>query len=112
MTFPRSIRGIFSVMEKMRIFTLCTPIRSVDDPEYTRFVDDIGEDFSCERRSLDIIENISQLADAIDFLFPPHILADPFACLKRAFLSPRNAFVDECNDFVLDTLSGDCGTWG
>jgi hypothetical protein len=79
----------------MRIFTLSTPIRSVDDPEYTRFVDDIGDDFSGERRSLDLIQNISQLANAIDFLFPLHILADFFACLERAFLSPRNAFVDQ-----------------
>jgi hypothetical protein len=66
----------------------------------------IGEDFSGERLSLDVIENISQLADAVDFLLPPHILADPFACLERTFLSPRNALVDEFNDFLLDTLPG------
>ncbi|KAJ8579570.1 hypothetical protein M405DRAFT_870156 [Rhizopogon salebrosus TDB-379] len=50
---------------------------------------DIGEDISCERRLLEIIKNISQLADEFDFLLPPHILADPFAGLERAFLSPR-----------------------
>ncbi|KAJ8581058.1 hypothetical protein M405DRAFT_869004 [Rhizopogon salebrosus TDB-379] len=66
---------------------------------------DIGEEFSGDRRSLDIIENISQLANAMDFLLPPHILADPFACLERTFLSPRDAFVDEFNDFLLDTPS-------
>jgi hypothetical protein len=100
-----------SLWRKMRIFTLTTSIRSVDDPEYTRIVDDIGEDSSGKRRSLNMILNISQLADAIDFLFPPHILADPLACLERAFLSPRNSFVDEFNDFVLDALPGDYGTF-
>ena len=95
--------------QEMQLFTLNTSIRSVDDPEYTQIVDNIGEDFSGKRRSLDIIKNISQLADAIDFLFPPHILADPFACLECAFLSPRNVFVDEFNDFVLNSLPGDYG---
>jgi hypothetical protein len=66
----------------MHYLLLNTSIRSVDDPEYTRIVDDIGEDFSGERCSLEMIENVSQLADAINFLFPPHILADPFACLE------------------------------
>jgi len=46
---------------------------------------------------------------AVDFLFPPHILNDPMACLFRAFLSPRNIFVDEFNDIMLDALPGDYG---
>ncbi|KAJ8580712.1 hypothetical protein M405DRAFT_869273 [Rhizopogon salebrosus TDB-379] len=102
-SFAASVKSS-QLWKKMCIFTLGTPIRSVDEPKYTYFMDDIGEDFSRERRSLDLIQNISQLADAIDFLFPPHILADPFACLECAFLSPCNAFVDEFNEFVLDTL--------
>jgi len=35
--------------KKIRVFALNTSICSVDDPEYTRTVDDIGEDFSGER---------------------------------------------------------------
>ena len=35
--------------KKFRVFTLNTSIRSADDSEYTRTVDDIGEDFSGER---------------------------------------------------------------
>jgi hypothetical protein len=73
-------------------------------------MDDIGEDCSGKRRSLNMITNVSQLADAVDFLFPPHVLADPFTCLEHAFLSPRNAIVDEFNDFALNTLPGDNGT--
>ncbi|KAG2342882.1 hypothetical protein BDR05DRAFT_963694 [Suillus weaverae] len=33
---------------------------------------------------------------------PPHVFDDPTACLQRAFLSPRNVFVDEFNDIMLD----------
>jgi hypothetical protein len=32
-----------------------------------------------------MITNVSQLADAVDFLFPPHVLADPFTCLSTRF---------------------------
>jgi hypothetical protein len=94
----------------LKRFTLITSIRSGDDPEYTPIVDDIEEDCSGERRSLNVITNVSQLADAVDILFPPHALADPFTCLEHAFLSLPNAFVDEFNDFVLNTLPGDYGT--
>jgi hypothetical protein len=47
--------------------------------------------------------------DAIPFLFPPDILQQPLACLDRAFLSPRNIFIDEFNNKILDSLPGDFG---
>jgi hypothetical protein len=93
----------------MRIFTLTTPVRSMGDINYTNFVDTVGEDCSRTRQSLQLITHITDIHDAVDFLFPPHILQDPASCLQRAFLSPRNAFVDEFNDIMLEALPGDYG---
>jgi hypothetical protein len=93
----------------MRIFTLTTPVRSLGDPCYTNFVDTLGEDCSGVRQSLHLIPKLPSINDAIDFLFPPHILDDPPCCIQRAFLSPRNIFVDEFNDVMLEALPGDYG---
>jgi hypothetical protein len=93
----------------MQIFTLTTPVRSIGDPTYTTFVDCLGEDCSGERQTLDLIRHITDIDDAAEFLFPPEILEDTVACVQRAFLSPRNIFVDEFNDFMLDTLPGEYG---
>ncbi|KAG1777900.1 hypothetical protein EV702DRAFT_199802 [Suillus placidus] len=82
------------------ISQITTSVRTIGDPEYTEFVDEIGEDKSGARREINIIDNISDVTDAIDFLFPPHILADPEECIQRAFLSSRNVFVDKFNDVV------------
>lgn len=91
----------------MRIFTLTTPIRTMGDPEYTAFVDEIGEDISETRRSLDIIDTVADVNHAVEFLFPPDILQDPEQCTQRAFLSPLNVFVDNFNNVVLEALPGD-----
>ncbi|KAG2337460.1 hypothetical protein BDR05DRAFT_970232, partial [Suillus weaverae] len=79
------------------------------DPTYTNFVDTVGEDCSGApgRQSLQLIEHINNINDAVDFLFPPHVLDHPTAFLQRTFLSPRNVFVDEFNDIMLDALPGD-----
>ena len=91
------------------ILKLHTPIRSAQDPEYTAFVDNIGEDFSHSRVTLDMLETVPSLDHALQFLFPPATLENPLAALKRAFLSPKNREVDEFNDLVLDRLEGaDC----
>jgi hypothetical protein len=92
MAFPRSICQIFTAVEK----NASVNAHNVHPQR--------GEDSSRKRRSYHMISDISQLADAIDFLFPPHILADSIACLERSFLSPHNVFVDEFNDFVLNAL--------
>ncbi|KAG2341328.1 hypothetical protein BDR05DRAFT_965354, partial [Suillus weaverae] len=62
--------------------------------------DPTGEDCSGARQSLQLIGHINNIKDAVDFLFSPHVLDDPTACLQRAFLSPRNVFVDEFNDIM------------
>jgi hypothetical protein len=95
-----------NLWSKFDILTLHAPIRSADDPEYTEYVDRIGEDYVNEEVSIDILEHVTDIEDCIKFLFPPHVITNPAQCLKRAFLSPRNMFVDELNDNVLDRLPG------
>ena len=96
-----------NLWSKFEILTLHTPIRSAEDPEYTAYVDRIGEDYANEQVSIDILQRVRDIEDCIAFLFPPDVLTDPVKCLKRAFLSPRNMYVDEFNNEVLDRLPGD-----
>ncbi|KAG1888976.1 uncharacterized protein F5891DRAFT_81884 [Suillus fuscotomentosus] len=67
----------------MRIFTLNMPVHTIGDPEYTDFVDMLGEDWSGKRQALHLINQIGSITDAIDFLFPPHVLLDPMTCIQR-----------------------------
>jgi hypothetical protein len=89
------------------ILKLHTPIRGARDPTYTSVVDDVGENFAEKTVLLDILESVSDTDACLTFLFPPDVLADPLASLKRAFLTPKNINVDEFNNIVLDALPGD-----
>ena len=91
------------------INSLLYPHRTEGDPEYTTLIDNIGEDHSHPETSLHIIQCIKTIDDARQFLFPPEILQNPFLALKRAFLSPRNIYVDEFNNSILQHLPGDIG---
>jgi hypothetical protein len=57
-------------------------------------------DISCLRHTHSVLE-------LINFVFPPAIVADPSLCIRRAILSPFNAFVDEFNTAILHTVPGD-----
>lgn len=93
-----------SSWSQFKILTLHTPVRSAQDPQYTAYVDRIGEDYVNHQVSLDILDHIDNIEDCVDFLFPPDVITNPLMCLKRAFLSPRNTSVDEFNNKVLDRL--------
>jgi hypothetical protein len=95
-----------STWNSFHIFRLRTPIPSAGDPEYTDILDEVGENYSDERVSLDILDTVSTVDECISFLFPPDILGNPTASLKRAFLSPKNVNVDEFNGQVLDSVPG------
>ena len=79
-------------------FTLSTPIRSAYDEDFTNFVDKIGENCGQRATSMNMFRIITNVDEAIRFLYPATILANPFECLKHAFLSPRNLFVNEFNE--------------
>ena len=89
-----------------RVFKLHAPIRTAGDPQYTVVLDCVGENYTDEHVSLDILRTVSSIDECISFLFPPDVLADPLASLKRAFLSPKNVNVDEFNSEVLDCVAG------
>lgn len=92
-----------------KILTVHHPFRRASDPAYTNFVDLIGEDYNHPTTSIDILEHITSIDEAIQFLYPTNILRNPTACLKRAFLSPKNFRVDEFNQQILHRLPGDVG---
>ena len=57
------------------------------------------------RVDLSILQSLSSVEECIDFLYPLDVLQNPTACLRRAFLSPKNVFVDEFNTTVFRKLS-------
>ena len=67
-------------------------------------MDVIGEDYLNRTVALDLLAAIDSTRASINFLFPPDILNNPLASLRRAFLSPLNKHVDEFNDEVLRIL--------
>ena len=91
---------------KMCFYTLNTPVRTIGDPTFTQFIDDVGEATSRERCALNLISHTTDINDTIKFLFPAEILADALACPGCAFLSPRNIFIDDFNDRIFDALPG------
>ena len=95
-----------NLWSKFKTLTLDVPIRSENDIEYTEFVDDIGEDWQHDTVSLSILETVCDINDALEFLFPPDVLSDPFRCVQRAFLSPKNEFVDDFNNTILNHVPG------
>ncbi|KAN0081312.1 PIF1-like helicase domain containing protein [Tylopilus felleus] len=92
---------------KMHVYTLHAPIRTMSDSEFTCFINDIGEDITNIRRRLPFVRSTVRLDDTLQFLFPPDILHNPVQTLKRAFLSPRNIFVDAFNEKIMDLLPGE-----
>lgn len=90
----------------LRILQLTTPMRSINDPDFTAFVDDIGQDTSQQRRQLPLLQNTTDVNDCVEFLFPHERLNDANYCLSTAFLSPRHMYVDEFNDIILERLPG------
>lgn len=92
---------------RFKHLTLHHSHRGASDPEYTSFVDFVGEDSDHNTVSLNILDAVQCVDEAIDFLFPPAILQQPLLCLKRSFLSPKNVDVDEFNSKILDSLPTD-----
>ncbi|KAF8132380.1 hypothetical protein EV363DRAFT_1583341 [Boletus edulis] len=77
----------------MHIYSLTTPFRSttITDPQSTRFLDEVGEDFTGNQQDLSFLPCISDLGDAINFLFnPPPVVAHPLTAVKRDFSSVPN----------------------
>jgi PIF1-like helicase len=107
-TVLASIKSLY-LWPQFSIHSLHHPYRSAQDPEYTDFIDQIGEDYEHHHTSVGIVSRIETIDEAVSFLYPPDILCDPPKCLKRALLSLKNMYVDEFNNHVLDILPGEPG---
>ena len=51
------------------------------------------------------------LRDILDFVYPPHILADPLRCLKCSILAPTRRQVDAYNNTLLNQIHGSQRTY-
>ena len=86
-------------------FHLTAPQRNAMDPEFSAFVDSVGDGYNMPLVRLDrYIRHTSVFEDALSFIFPPDILLDPITSMRRSFLTPLNEFVDEINLSLLSRL--------
>ena len=88
------------------------PIRNPSDPEYAAWVDAIGQGNNLTDEynvSLDMIVDVSDVEEAIQFLYLPETLNDAPQSMRNSFLGSQNLFVDGFNDAILERLPGDEG---
>ena len=102
--FDASIQSS-TIWPHFTILHLYEPIRNANDPEYSLWVDQVGEGgFESEDIHLPYIGQLGSFDAIIAFLFPSEILLNPKEVCKRAFLSPLNRFVDEFNNLMLNEI--------
>jgi ATP-dependent DNA helicase PIF1 len=90
----------------LRIFHLSVPVRNAEDPEFSIWVDAVGDGVNTEV-DLSILEHQFSTADQmINFVFPAHILADPSVCARRSILAVTNSQVDQYNNRILQRILG------
>jgi ATP-dependent DNA helicase PIF1 len=94
----------------LKIYHLTQPYRNAEDPEFARFVDEIGDGAGPDV-SLDMLTTVEHIEDVIHFVYPPDILQDSAACLKRSILAPTNCQVDIYNNAILKRVNGEERTY-
>lgn len=92
------------------ILHLTQPIRNALDPEFSSYVDDIGENTEQKQTiKLRMLETLHSIPQALDWLYPPEILCSPRHSIRRSYLAPLNSQVEEINSYILDQLPGSAG---
>lgn len=89
------------------LLQLHEPIRDSIDLEYSRWVDRVGEGSQTQTVSTIAMNGFQQFTtyqEAMEFLFPDDILAQPEQAIKRSYLSPYNMVVDEFNEKMVQKL--------
>jgi hypothetical protein len=81
-------------------------MRQRDDPQFSSFLDAIGDDHTQNTVDLARLRHTQSIQQLIDFVFPPAVVADPLICITRAILSPFNAFVNSFNAIILHNVPG------
>jgi hypothetical protein len=106
--FDASVRSS-DLWELFEILSLTEPIRNAMDPEFSAWVDEIGEGLEGPEVLLpnSFITKVFGTEDAIRFLFPTSLLHDYQSIAKRSFLSPLNFHVDAFNAQMLKLIDGD-----
>jgi ATP-dependent DNA helicase PIF1 len=88
------------------ISTLTVPIRDAEDPDFSAFLDRVG-DGELDEVPLNFMKCTSDKNDLVDYVFPPEVIANPISCLTRSILAPTNRQVDDYNATILDRIDGD-----
>jgi len=110
--FDASIRSS-RLWKSFQILSLTQPIRNAMDPEFSAWVDEIGEGSEGPQVHLPsrFITKLFDPEDAIHFLFPPSLLHDYQSLAKRSFLTPLNIHVDAFNTRMLELINGNVRTY-
>ena len=106
-TLAASVKSSF-LWQYFQQLSLITPIRQATDLNFATWVDSVGNGLvntSIYDIDLSHLKHISNLEEAINFLFPNEILIDPYQLINRAFLAPYHTSVQEFNKLILDRLS-------
>lgn len=100
-----------AVFKRFEILKLEESIRQRNDPEFSKILDSIGDDYTNDTVDLGRLHHTSSVEDTVQFVFPTDILQHPDECIKRAILSPFNMYVDEFNSMILDKVEGETRTY-
>ena len=97
---------------KFKVLRLHDPIRNARDPEFSAWVDSIGDN-SNGIGSVDVTGSTecANLDDAKAWLFSQEILSKPEVCAQRAYLTPLNVNVDQFNNEVFQGLNVPSGIY-
>ncbi len=97
-------------------FPLTAAQRDREDPDYSQFVLNVGEDKvpktsvdlgdgKREMIQLDMVQTVDTVNELIDFVYDD--LSDVESCAKKAILSGTNANIDDLNNMVLERIPGE-----
>ncbi|CAG8821200.1 18985_t:CDS:2, partial [Gigaspora margarita] len=86
-------RRIATILESIKLSTIWNlfetynlqqPVRDASDPEFSKFMDDVGDGINGEDISLSLLNSTNDLNKAINFIFPINILNNPIFIVSIA----------------------------
>jgi PIF1-like helicase len=99
------------IFNKFEILRLNTSMRQASDPDFSSFLDSIGDNHLHQSVDLGRLSHTQSMQECFDFVFPADITCQSEKCIERAILSPFNQYVDQFNNTILDHLPGDTVTY-
>ena len=95
-----------SLWSSFTVYCLIMLIQNAQDPKYAHFVDAVS-DSAESTMNLNILQQVDESEDLIDFVYPAHIQNSPQDCLQQAILVPTNTQINAYNSEIIDTITGD-----